>query len=319
MAGVWVFAENYDYCLELLQIGRSLADKTGVQLTAFACGDKGIGQQYIYYGADQVFILPPLAEDQPLGTYVPAIVEAARQEDPDIILYAATLRGKEIAARVAAGLNTGLCSECIALAINNDNKLEMKRVIYGGAAMQTLTCKTRPQMATIPPHTFTPVTELDDTRSGIIKEIGPISSTPVKVLAKKPRAKESGDITRSRVLVCVGRGVEKEEDLKLAGDLAETLGGDLACTRPIAEELHWMPQETYIGLSGQKVKPELYIGLGISGQIQHTTGIRDARVICSINKDEDAPIFKISDYGIVGDLYEVVPFLSQELARLKKK
>lgn len=318
MAGVWVFAENYEHGLELLQIGRSLADKTGVELTAFACGDKEVGQQYIYYGAHQVFILPPLAEDQPLETYVPAITEVARQEDPDIFLFAATLRGKEIAARVAARLNTGLCSECIELDIK-DNKLEMKRVLYGGAAIQTLICKTRPQMATIPVHTFTSVTDLDNTRQGIIKEFDPISSTPVKVRDRQPRAQESGDITRSRVLVCVGRGVEKEEDLKLARELAEILGGDLACTRPIAEELHWMPQETYIGLSGQTVKPELYIGLGISGQIQHTTGIRDSRIICTINKDEDAPIFKISDYGIVGDLYKVVPFLSQELARLKKK
>lgn len=319
MAGVWVFAEKHEYCLELIQIGKSLAEKTGVELSAFACGDKEVGQQYIYYGAHQVFVLPPLAEDQPLESYVPAIAEVAGQEGPDIILFAATLRGKEIATRVAARLNTGLCSECMGLDINKDNQLEMKRVIYGGAAIQTLICKTRPQMATIPVHTFIPVTDMDNTRRGIVKELDPISSTPVKVLSRQPRAQGSGDITRSRVLVCVGRGLEKEEDLKLAQELAAILGGDLACTRPIAEELHWMPQETYIGLSGQKVKPELYIGLGISGQIQHTTGIRDARVICAVNKDEDAPIFKISDYGIIGDLYEVVPFLSQELARLKGK
>ncbi|MGE5422109.1 MAG: electron transfer flavoprotein subunit alpha/FixB family protein, partial [Ignavibacteriales bacterium] len=122
-------------------------------------------------------------------------------------------------------------------------------------------------------------------------------------------------VREAKVLVCVGRGIENESDLELARDLAAALGGEVACTRPLVEELHWLPEDTYIGLSGLQVKPDLYIGIGISGQIQHLTGIRESRVICAVNRDENAPIFKAADYGIVGDLYEVLPKLIKQVRK----
>ena len=121
------------------------------------------------------------------------------------------------------------------------------------------------------------------------------------------------DITEAKIVVCVGRGVEKKEDVELARELARVLGGEVGCSRPVAEELHWLPEEVYLGISGKKIKPDLYVGVGVSGQIQHVTGIRDTKVIFAINKDENAPIFDAADYGIVGDLYQVVPKLIQEL------
>ena len=121
------------------------------------------------------------------------------------------------------------------------------------------------------------------------------------------------DLAQAKIIVCVGRGVEKPEDIKLARELADVLGGEVGCSRPIAEELNWLPEEFYLGISGKKVKPELYIGLGVSGQIQHVTGIRDSKVIFAVNRDENAPIFEAADYGIVGDLYQVVPKLIEEL------
>jgi electron transfer flavoprotein alpha subunit len=119
-------------------------------------------------------------------------------------------------------------------------------------------------------------------------------------------------------VVCVGRGVAKQEDLALVKELAKVLGGEVACSRPIAEEMHWLPEEVYLGISGKKVKPDLYVGIGVSGQIQHVTGIRDSKVIFAINRDENAPIFEAADYGIVGDLYQVVPKLIQELTSALK-
>ena len=118
------------------------------------------------------------------------------------------------------------------------------------------------------------------------------------------------------MVVSVGRGIEKKEDLAIARELADVLDGEIGCTRPISEEMHWLPEELCIGLSGVQIKPDLYVGLGISGQIQHVTGIRNARVICAINKDENAPIFGVADFGIVGDLYSVVPKLVQELKKI---
>jgi electron transfer flavoprotein alpha subunit len=317
MAGVWILAENRVQTLELLNVAAELAEKLSTKTAAFLLGDPQLSQEYIASGANEVLVLPPLTEDQPLEAYIPIIVEEARREDPDIFLIAATLRMKEIAARIAARLNTGLCSGCTALKLEG-NSLVMERLVYGGAAVQTVTCKTRPQMATIAPRTFAPAVQADG-RTGEIRELSSPAPGLVKIIERKPKTRQSGDITEAKVLVCVGRGIEKVEDMALVRDLAEVLGAEIACTRPIAEELHWLPEDTYIGLSGQKVKPDIYIGVGISGQIQHVTGIRDSRIICTINKDENAEIFGVSDYGIVGDLYTVLPELTRELKQALKK
>ena len=148
---------------------------------------------------------------------------------------------------------------------------------------------------------------------GKIRELPAPISTALKVIGRKGKDRETKDITEAKVIVCVGRGFEKKEDLSLARDLAEALGGDLACTRPISEEMHWLPEGLCIGLSGVQVKPQLYIGLGVSGQIQHVTGINNSRVICAINRDENAPILSVSNLGIVGDIYEVTPKLIKKL------
>ncbi|NLU49838.1 MAG: electron transfer flavoprotein subunit alpha/FixB family protein [Syntrophomonadaceae bacterium] len=319
MAGVWILAEHHNQVLELLGVGRDLATKQGTRLTALIWDDRERVQEYIDCGADEVLLLAPPASGQPPEAYVPVIVAEALTQDPDIFLIEATLRGKDMAARIAARLNTGLCSECGGLTLDEkEDRLVMERLIYGGAAVQTLVCSTRPQMATIPPRAFAPA-QPQGTRQGQVRELPPPPPAAVRVIERKPKTRGTVSVAEAKVLVCVGRGIEKQEDLELARELAGVIGGELCCTRPIAEELHWLPEETYIGLSGLKVKPDLYIGVGISGQIQHMTGIRDARVICAINRDENAPIFEASDYGIVGDLYDVLPRLTGELKQALKK
>ena len=315
MAGIWIIAENRGQTLELLNIGCELAANMGTQVSAFIFQDRECTQDYIDCGADEVLLLPPLADNQSLDAYIPRIVEEATQGDPDLILIPATARGKEMAARIAARLETGLCSSCIVLSFDEGNSsIVMERLAYGGAAVQKVVCITRPSMATIPPRTYEPAAAVEG-RQGQIRKLPAHSPSTVKILERKVKERETKDITEARVLVCVGRGIDKEEDMDLARQLADVLSGEIGCTRPIAEEYHWLPEEFCIGLSGVQVKPDLYLGIGVSGQVQHVTGFRNAKVIAAINKDENAPIFKSADFGIVGDLYDVVPKLIAEFKK----
>ncbi len=314
MSGVWILADNRQLTLELLNIGRTLADEMNSSLTAMVYSDREFCDQVLVCGADDVFFLPH--EGQTLDAYVPVIAGEISRGAPDVFLVGGTARGREIAARIAARLNIGLCSGCIGLAYKpEEGRVEMQRLMYGGAAVQTVVCKTRPWMATISAKSYTPASPREG-KPGLVRELAPPEASPVKIIESRPKIAKSGDVREARVLVCVGRGIEKEEDLAIARDLAVALGGEMACTRPLVEEMHWLPEDTYIGLSGLQVKPELYVGIGISGQIQHMTGVREARVICAINKDENAAIFGSADYGIVGDLYEVLPIL---IDQVKKK
>lgn len=314
MPGVWIFAERKDLAQELLTIGRELAAPIGVKVTAIVPDQGDQAGIYIAGGADEVVLLSPLGEDMSLEAWLPVIAAEAKKADPDMILLAATARGKDFAARLAAHLGTGLCSNCVALSRGEDGTVVMERLAYGGAAVQQVSCLTRPVMATIPPRTFAPAPS-DHGRSGEIRKLPLPLPSPVRIVARKMKERSSQDITEAKVVVCVGRGMEKEEDINIARQLAALVGGEVGCTRPISEELHWLPDDLCIGLSGVQVKPDLYLGLGVSGQIQHVTGIRGARVICAVNKDENAPIFQAADLGIVGDLYDVTPTLIDALKK----
>jgi electron transfer flavoprotein alpha subunit len=314
MAGVWIFAERNDLALELLTVAGGLAMSPGGKVTVVVPDQGDQSDKCIARGADEIVLLSPLEEDMSLDAWIPVIAAEAKGADPDILLIAATARGKDFAARLAARLDTGLCSNCTALHREGDGTIVMERLAYGGAAVDRVSCSTRPVMATIPPRTFAPA-PADTGRSGEIRKLPLPPSTPVRVIARKTKDRSSQDITEAKTVICVGRGMEKEEDINMARQLAELVGGEVGCTRPISEELHWLPDDLCIGLSGVQVKPDLYVGLGVSGQIQHVTGIRGARVICAVNKDENAPIFQAADLGIVGDLREVMPRLIEELKK----
>ncbi len=319
MVAIWVYSEERDKTLELLNAGSELAHALDATLVAFA-PDRVWAEDCLDHGADEVLLLPSLAAGQPIEAYVDVFVSAARESDPDVFLVGASQRGKEIAARVAARLGTGLCGGCIGFEFDEERqRLVMERLLYGGAAVQKVVCKTRPQMATIPPRTFDRAPAGKGTGRGTIRELTSLPVSGATVINQKPRTREAVDITEAKTVVCVGRGVEKEEDLRLARELAGVLGGEVGCTRPMAEELHWLPEEVYLGISGKKIKPDLYVGVGVSGQIQHVTGIRDSKVVVAVNRDENAPIFEAADYGIVGDLYQVVPELVAELKRALNK
>ena len=314
MAGVWILAESHEQTLELLNIAKQLATKMETSISALLFRQPKRTEEYFKHGADEILIVP-LSAEMPLDACITVISEEVKKTDPDLFLISATWRGKDLAARIAARLNAGLCSGCTAITFDEGNRiLVMERLAYGGAAVQRVVCSTRPAMATVPPRTYEPASS-EEGRQGQVKELPAPGPSMVKITERKMKERQVGDITAAKVVVSVGRGLNRKEDLPLARQLADALGGEIACTRPISEELHWLPEELCIGLSGVQVKPDLYLGLGVSGQVQHVTGIRNSKKIAAINKDENAPIFKVADLGIVGDLYDVAPKLIAELKK----
>ena len=313
MAGIWIVAETREQAFELLGAARSLAPDMGAAVTAVVAKGSAAPEECIARGADEVLLLAELAPGEPFGAQLPVIEQEARASSPHAILFSAAARGKETAARLSARLAAGLCSACTALAFDKaTGSIVMERLAYGGTAIQKLAASAGPVVITVPPRSFEPAEAMDG-RLGKTRELPAPPPSAVKIVERKPKEKVSKDITEARVIVCAGRGFDKREDIALARRLADALGGELGATRPLTEELHWLPEDLCIGLSGVQVKPELYVGLGVSGQVQHMTGVRGAKVVCAVNRDENAPIFALSDFGIVGNLYEVVPKILEEL------
>ncbi len=316
--GVWVFSENKDLTLELLGKGNELADKLQTELVAILLGQNVENQvnELIGFGADKVYMV----EDSQFKNlraepYVSALTSLAKQYEPDILLVGSTKRGKEVASRVATRLETGCVPDCTHLSIDENRRLLMGRMVYGGNAVATHFSRVKPQIATVPPRAFEKL-EYKERKGEIIKVDVELEQPRTEVVEVKEIEAAKVKIEEAKVVVAGGRGVEKKEDFKILDELAEVLGGQVAYTRPLCEDRKWFTD--WVGLSGNKIKPALYIGCGISGVIQHVAGIRDSQIIVAINKDPEAPIFEVADYMIEGDLYEIVPALSAALKKLLK-
>jgi electron transfer flavoprotein alpha subunit len=304
MAGIWVYSEDDVVAKQLLTLGRELADKMQQQLCALTLS-AAAASSLVAAGADKVFVLEG-ASSWP-ESYARPVAELAGAEQPTAIFIGATQRGKDLAAKVAAALRAGLVTEALAVRLE-EGAIETDRMLYGGLAICTEVLAA-PALVTIPPRTYE-AAPADPSRKGEIFTLKVNPDGLVGVSEVCPIAKEGVDITAADRLVCIGRGLAKQEDMKLAEDLAAAVGAEIGCTRGIAEDYHWLPNERYIGLSGQKVRPSFYISFGVSGQVQHVAGIRDSKIIVAIDMNENAPIFEAADYGIVGDLYEIVPLLT---------
>ena len=318
--GVWVFSELPALAIELLGKGRLLADQLGTRLTAVSIGMSTDGREYVQRGADEVYLLsdPALASFQ-VDTYTDTIAALVDEHKPDVLLIGSTRNGLEFAPRLAERLKTGCVTEAARLELDAEKKFVlMDRVTYGGNLVETHMSKSKPQIATIAKGLFSPI-PIDPSRKGEITKVGPKIKPPTtKILETKPKSAKSVRLGDASVIVSFGRGVRKKEDLAVIEQFAQAVGGAVGCSRPIAEDLHWLPEEQYVGLSGQKVNPKVYFACGISGQIQHLTGIRGSRIIVAINNDPKAPIFEFSDYGIVGDLCQVIPALANAVKQLSQ-
>ncbi len=309
--------------LELLGEGRRLADTRGVKLIAFLLGS-GVGEipaQLIAHGADQVYLAdhPSLAHFHE-GIFTHLFTSILRQCMPEIVLAGATSIGRSFIPAVAVALNTGLTADCTALSIRErDGALLQTRPAFGGNIMATIVCEgTRPQMATVRPKVMKEAVA-DSSREGDVVEVdvpGLLAVIPqageATVLESVDSRGEVVNIQEADILVAGGRGVGSAEGFTLLAELAELLGGKISATRAVVDA-GWIEYPHQVGQTGKTVAPKLYIACGISGAIQHVAGMQSAETIIAINRDANAPIFDIADYGIVGDVAEVLPKLIKAL------
>ena len=306
---IFVFSEDDETAFETLAIGRKIADAGNKELAAISFGGTG-EEAYIACGADRVYS----GDSEPHADSVVECISALLdQYKPDVLLIGGTRLGKEVAPRIAQRSGVGCATDCIDFSLEQ-GQLIVKRLVLGGRFIATQRFLRKPQIATVPPRKFEK--KLDKARKGeIIKTSFKHTEPKVQVLEIKKKAAQELRIEEANIIVSAGRGLKKKEDLKLIEALAEVLGGAVGCSRSVAADLKWLTEEHWVGLSGHKVKPRLYIAIGISGQVQHIAGIRDSKTIIAINNDPNAPIFKECDYGMVGDLYEIVPKLIEVLKK----
>lgn len=328
--GVWVFAEQkkgivQSVVYELLGKGRELANDLGVELACILIGDgvESKTQELFWRGADKVY----LVEDPKLKNYMDepytnVIVELVKEFKPEILLYGATSIGRSLASRVAVHLYTGLTADCTGLAIDKEKRLLLQtRPAFGGNIMATILCENyRPQMSTVRHKVFKEA-PVDKARTGqVIKKsyAANLYDSRTKLLEIKEEESATVNLTEADIIVSGGRGLGKPENFKIIEELAKVLGGAVGASRS-AVDAEWIPYSHQVGQTGKTVCPKIYIACGISGQIQHLAGMSSSDIIVAINKDPLAPIFTVATYGIVGDLNEVVPALTQKFKEVLKK
>ena len=335
--GVFVFAQQVDNVLdgvafELLGKGKDLAKDLGTDVTAVLIGSevKGLADQLAEYGADRVIVVDdPELKEYRTEPYAHALASVINEYKPEIVLVGATAIGRDLGPTVSARVKTGLTADCTSLEIGDfplvatpgkedeqkHNQLLMTRPAFGGNTIATIACPdNRPQMATVRPGVMQKIAPIAGAKANVV-EFNP-GFTPnnryVEILNIVKAVKTTANIMEAKILVSGGRGVGSKENFKLLEDLAEVLGGTVSCSRAVVEN-GWQPVDLQVGQTGKTVRPQIYFAIGISGAIQHVAGMEESDLIIAINKDADAPIFDVADYGIVGDLHKIVPALTEAI------
>lgn len=325
---LWVYIETEEGTAksvgyELLTPGRELADKLGVQLIAVVLGQnaEGVAKNAIAYGADAVILVEGdeyKIYNSDAATY--ALGELIGKYQPDVVLIGATKNGRDLGPRVACKLSTGLTADCTGLDVDKETKnLLSTRPAFGGNLMATIVCPdNRPQMSTVRPGTFKKGTP-DNSRTGeIVREDVHIAPEKIRttLLERVKEVTEQINLEEAEIIVSGGRGMKKPENFGMLRELADLLGGSVAASRA-ATDAGWIPSAYQVGQTGKTVAPKLYIACGISGALQHIVGMSGSDTIVAINNDPNAPIFKIADYAIVGDVMEVIPAMIKAI-KVKK-
>ena len=338
--GVFTFAQQVDHKLEgvafeLIGKGKELANDLGTEVTAVLLGSgiKDLADQLAEYGADHVIVVDdPELKDYRTEPYAQALAGIINEFTPEIFLVGATAIGRDLGPTVSARVGTGLTADCTSLEIGNfplnapedqqkKNQLLMTRPAFGGNTIATIACPDfRPQMATVRPGVMKRSPKVVG-RTCELVEFNP-GFTPnncyVEILDIIKEAKKTVNIQKAKILVAGGRGVGSAENFQLLRDLADALGGEVACSRAAVDN-GWLPKELQVGQTGKTVRPSLYFAVGISGAIQHVAGMEESDLIIAINKDESAPIFDVADYGIVGDLNKILPELTKSIIDAKNE
>ena len=321
--GVWVFAERQDGEIrgvgyELLSKGRELADALNTELCAVCFGHNLDGvEQLAACGADRVYLIddPSLASQQE-EVYAAELVRLIRERRPEIVLAGATSFGRAFFPRVAAVLKTGLTADCTGLDIDTEKRLLLQtRPTFGGNIMATIICQTkRPQMSTVRPRVFKRNTPDTSREATIIR----VDFDKERVTARTKLVDFVKDLTEkvkledADIIVSGGRGLGKPENFDIIRELADALGAAVGSSRPPVDD-GWIPYSHQVGQTGKTVCPKLYIACGISGAVQHLAGMQTTDMIVAINDDPEAPIFEVATYGLVGDLFRIVPLLTEKL------
>ena len=327
--GIWVFVEQTNgepatVSWELLGVGRNLARQLNVDLCAVVIGEKvqHLCSDSFAYGADKVYMVDePVFRFYRTEPYFRALCYLVNKYKPEILLIGATGVGRDLAGALATSLNTGLTADCTGLGVDEERRLLMQtRPAFGGNIMATIvTEKNWPQMATVRPHTMH-IHEKDPSRSGeIIRERQDIAEDDIatKLIEIIERRQEgSVDIAGADFIISGGRGMQSAENFRILQELADELGGVVACSRCVVDA-GWMPAERQVGQTGKTVRPKIYIAAGISGAIQHLVGMQNSDIIIAINRDKHAPIFEVAHYGLVGDLFKIIPSLTRQLKTLR--
>ncbi len=323
--GIYVIVEQRDLqirkvSLELLSQARKVADETGENVVAVVLGHgiDGLAQTVAASGADKVILIDDekLAE-YTTGAYTSVLNKVIRKEEPQAVLMGNTAIGKDLAPRLAHRLGVGLASDCTGMETDAKNFLSFKRPIYAGKAFAYLSSNVRPILATIRPNTFKAKAPDASRQAEIVKETADIDSADLRAILKEVAiaASKRPDLTEANVIISGGRGMKGPENYGILEELADVIGAAVGASRA-AVDSGWKEHKFQVGQTGKTVAPTLYIACGISGAIQHLAGMGSSKFIVAINKDPEANIFNVADYGIVGDLFEVVPILTEEFKKL---
>ncbi|MCI8910121.1 MAG: electron transfer flavoprotein subunit alpha/FixB family protein [Oscillibacter sp.] len=352
---IWVFCEQREgvmmnTTLELISEGRKLADERGAKLVGLLLGDnvEGLARDLGGYGADKVIVCDhPLLKNYTTDAYAKVVCDTVMAEKPEVVLLGASNIGRDLAPRCAARLHTGLCADCTHLDIDvpkyqqflreastldvdgqkwdlEDRNLKMTRPAFGGHLMATIICpRFRPAMATVRPGVMkkAPFDQAKADACEVVK--APVSlddgDLKAKVLEIVKETKKQVDLIGAEIVVSVGRGISKDVEggIKLARELADALGNAVVGGSRAVIDSGWLPPDHQVGQTGKTVHPKIYFALGISGAIQHKAGMQDSELIVAVNKDERAPMFDIADYGLVGDLFKIVPLMIEAVKQAK--
>ena len=321
MAGILVYAEHKEGKLkrvsyELLCKGREIASQKGEGLWAVIIGN-GIGDavEELSSSADKVFVFEdPSLEPYNSDRYIQLLAGLIEREKPSLVLAGATIQGRDLFPSLAGVLGKGVVVDCLSIELQ-DGKFVYRKPFYGGKVLGEVSLKEEPEIVLVRPRAFQ-IVDQPKVQGTVIREKVEIDEDRVKVKTlkiEKPEGKVL-DITEADVVVCGGRGLKSPDNFKLLEELAEVLGGAVWATRAVVDA-GWRPQSEQVGKSGKTVSPNLYFAIGLSGAVHHVMGMDSSKVIVAINRDPMAPIFQYADYGIVADLFEIVPLLIEELKK----
>jgi electron transfer flavoprotein alpha subunit len=303
--------------LEAIAAAQKLAADTGAKAAAVVLGVQSLAAEIAQYDLEKVIS----AENEKLNDYTPdayadGLEKVIRAANPAYVIMSHTYLARDFAPKVAARFGKGLIGDCIRMNVEGGKATFTRRIFLGKLDADVVADGEPPMFVTFQSGAFRGDQAAKGSRAPVETMEVEVGDVRMKPEAPFQEAKQAVDLSKADIIVAVGRGIKNKDNLVLAEKLAEALGGDLAASRPICDA-EWLPIDRQIGSSGQTVAPKLYIAIGISGAIQHLVGMKNSQTIVAINKDPEAPIFDIADYGIVGDLFEAVPVLTEEIKKLK--